>query len=88
MRRIFPLSFGRQTELLSRAAIEFLDELLHIVPVSFLNGTIITLKIGGVSDHDCLPLCLCNLWQEGVVRPPRGVTEPTQPEPARIQAIE
>ena len=31
-RRIFPFSFGRQAELLFRAAIEFLDELLHIVP--------------------------------------------------------
>ncbi len=45
--RIFPFRFGRLAELLFRAAIEFLDELLHIVPVYFLNGPIITLKIGG-----------------------------------------
>ena len=60
-RRILPFSLGRQAELLSRANIEFLDELLHIVPVYFLNGPIIALKIGWVFAHNHLPLCLCHL---------------------------
>ena len=59
--RIFPFCLCRQAELSTCQAVQFANKLQTIIPANLLYRQVVTLEIGRISSHHCLPQRLGHL---------------------------